>query len=486
MWRGRRGDSGPFLLASLRHHVANVHRHQQTQRRGGRCVHTTLDDPGVTERCEAALATGAEPELIFDRVWAETILAGAAAELRREYAEAGKQALYDAVRGWLVVEARPGEYASVASRLGMTDGALAVTVHRLRQRFRQIVRSQVAHTVESPGEIEDELRHLLRVWWSGNRARIPVLEETSVTGSEFTCPGCGQPLAASAAIEGFCARCVAESAFGDLLLAPESGATPELENAGWSSGLVRLGPYVLEEELGRGGMGVVYRARHRQLGRAVALKVLRLGPLSSSDEQARFRREASAAAALRHPNVVTVYEVGEADGHAYLAMELVEGPSLAELTRSGPLLPERAARYARAVADALGAAHAAGILHRDLKPANVLVDGEDQPKVADFGLAKSMAAVTDPDQAGLEALGEPRGSSAAAGLTRAGQILGSPGYMPPEQADPGRGVPTFVSDVYSLGALLFHLLTGRPPFAGPTLTATLRQVLNDEPARLGV
>lgn len=158
-----KGRFRSFLLASLRHHVANVRRHQQSQRRGGRCVHTTLDDPGITERCEAALATEAEPELTYDRLWAETVLAEAAAELRREYAEAGKWALYDAVRGWLVVEARPGEYASVAPRLGMTDGALAVTVHRLRQRFRQIVRSQVAHTVQSPEEIEDELRHLLQV-----------------------------------------------------------------------------------------------------------------------------------------------------------------------------------------------------------------------------------------------------------------------------------------------------------------------------------
>lgn len=281
-------------------------------------------------------------------------------------------------------------------------------------------------------------------------------------------------------IEGFCARCVAETAFGGGLF-PDLGPDVDRESPvagasdGKGRGLPGIGPYALEEELGRGGMGVVYRARHGQLGREVALKVLRLGPLSTTEERARFRREATAAAAFRHPHVVTIYEVGEADGHAFLAMELVPGPSLAELTRRGPLAPELAARYTQGVASALVAAHAAGLLHRDLKPANVLVDEAGQAKVADFGLAKTLQGAKTTGDASRE--DEPE-----FGITRTGQVLGSPGYMPPEQADPARGVLSFASDLYSLGALLFHLLTGRPPFAGPSLTATLRQVLEDQPA----
>lgn len=158
-----KGRFRSFLLAALRHHMANRNRHQQTQRRGGAHVHASLDEPGVMERCDAVLATGAEPELVFDRVWAETLLAHAAAEVRREYREAGKADLYEVIRGWLAVEPKPGDYAAAAPCLGTSEGALAVAVHRLRQRFRQAVRSQVAHTVQSPQDIDEEMRYLRRV-----------------------------------------------------------------------------------------------------------------------------------------------------------------------------------------------------------------------------------------------------------------------------------------------------------------------------------
>jgi len=247
------------------------------------------------------------------------------------------------------------------------------------------------------------------------------------------------------------------------------GSDGEGDGGGWDEDAdegVRLGPYRIVEELGRGGMGVVYRARHESLGREVALKVLQMGPFASAEVRGRFRREAMTVAALRHPNLVTLYEVGEADGHAFLAMELVEGRSLAEWVRDGPMAPERAARYLAAVAGAVEEAHAHGILHRDLKPGNVMIDARDVPKVTDFGLAKRFE--------------EARGAGPGEG-TWEGQVLGSPGYLPPEQADPARGGLGYASDVYALGALLYHLLTGRAPFAASTVTATIAQVLREEP-----
>ncbi len=158
-----KGRFRSFLLAALRHHVANVHRHERTQRRGGSFPHVALDHPGVLDRCEAALATGCAPELVFDRVWAETVLAQAASRLREEYAASGRDCLYEGIRRWLAVEAAPGEYASAAPGLAISEGALAVAVHRLRQRYRHLARAQVAETVRAPGDIDEELQHLLRV-----------------------------------------------------------------------------------------------------------------------------------------------------------------------------------------------------------------------------------------------------------------------------------------------------------------------------------
>jgi WD40 repeat protein len=206
-------------------------------------------------------------------------------------------------------------------------------------------------------------------------------------------------------------------------------------------------------------MGVVYRARQAGLGREVALKVLAAGPYADAVDVASFRAEAAATAALHHPGIVTVFEVGEADGHPYFSMELVQGTTLACLTVGGPLQPRRAARYVKSVAEAVGAAHARGILHRDLKPGNVLINLADEARVTDFGLAREL------------------------GCESTQHIAGSPGYMPPEQADPLRGGIGVASDVYGLGALLYHLLTARPPFNDSTVTATLTQVLTKEPAR---
>ena len=229
----------------------------------------------------------------------------------------------------------------------------------------------------------------------------------------------------------------------------------------------RFGNYELLAEIGRGGMGVVYRARQCTADRIVALKVIRRDRLEAlpRDSQTsaldRFRHEAQAAARLEHENIVTVYEVGEIGGEQFFSMRYVEGESLAELLRNGPMEGRRAAGYLEPVARAVHQAHVHGILHRDLKPQNILVDAKTgRALVADFGLAKL--------------------SEGAEELTRAGEVMGTPPYMSPEQARDSAKV-TAMTDVYALGATLYHLVTGRPPFQAATPVETLRQVMDEEP-----
>jgi serine/threonine protein kinase len=232
----------------------------------------------------------------------------------------------------------------------------------------------------------------------------------------------------------------------------------------------RLGDYELIERIGQGGMGVVYKARQLSLDRYVAVKLLSLNALDNPEAVHRFRTEAVTAASLQHPNIVAVHEVGAAEGQHYLVMDYVPGPTLAEMTISGPLPVKQAADYVRVIAEAVHFAHERGILHRDLKPSNVLIDANDQPRVTDFGLAKRLT--------------ESQLSSVNAQVTLSGQVLGSPAFMPPEQASGQRGRVGRRSDLYALGGILYQLLTGRPPFAGEDLNDTLRQVLNDEPLGL--
>jgi len=222
-----------------------------------------------------------------------------------------------------------------------------------------------------------------------------------------------------------------------------------------------FGEYELIEEVARGGMGVIYRARQKSLDRIVAVKMLLFGPHASPEYVKRFRAEASTAASLQHPNIVAIHEVGVQQGEHYLVMDLVDGPNLAKFVKDQPLSARRAAGYLKTVAEAIHYAHQRGILHRDLKPSNVLIDSNDEPRVTDFGLARRL----DGDSS----------------LTLTGQVLGSPSYMPPEQGAPSRHKVSRRTDVYSLGAMLYHLLTGRPPFVGETVSETLDQVFRREP-----
>jgi tetratricopeptide (TPR) repeat protein len=226
--------------------------------------------------------------------------------------------------------------------------------------------------------------------------------------------------------------------------------------------LPRIPGYEVEGELGCGGVGVVYRAHHLRLGRTVALKMLLAGPYARPEERERFLREAQALAALSHPNIVQVHEVAELDGLPHFTMEYVEGGSLAQKLAGTPLPPREAAGLSATLAGAVEAAHRSGIVHRDLKPANVLLAADGTPKITDFGLARRLEA--------------------GAGLTQTGFPMGTPSYMAPEQA---RGETRAIGpgvDVYALGAILYELLTGRPPFRAETPTETVHQVIYQEPA----
>lgn len=222
-----------------------------------------------------------------------------------------------------------------------------------------------------------------------------------------------------------------------------------------------FGEYELLAEIARGGMGVVYKARQTRLNRTVAIKMILAGELANEGDVRRFRAEAEAAAALDHPGIVPIYESGEISGQHFFSMGFVDGHSLAAALAAGPLTPRRAAELMAQVADAVAYAHAQGVIHRDLKPGNILLDKDGRPRVTDFGLAKRVA-----------------GDS---GLTHTGQALGTPSFMPPEQASGKLDAIGPASDVYALGAVLYALVTGRPPFQAASPLDTLIQVLEQEP-----
>lgn len=238
--------------------------------------------------------------------------------------------------------------------------------------------------------------------------------------------------------------------------------SPSARRAGESIHLpCQWGDYELLAELGRGGMGVVYHARQGRLNRDVAVKMILGGQLASFTDKQRFQGEAEAAARLHHPNIVPVYEVGEHDGRSFFTMKYIAGETLQDRIARGPLAPREAARILADVAQAIQFAHEKGVLHRDLKPSNIIIDGEGRPHVTDFGLAKQI------DQ--------------TLGLTRTGAVLGTPAYMPPEQAAGSRGQIGVASDVYSIGAMLYATLTGQPPFKAATHVDTVLQVLEQDP-----
>jgi hypothetical protein len=284
----------------------------------------------------------------------------------------------------------------------------------------------------------------------------PLLGALHEQVSRAATPGPGEAPPATEPRESAFVRAADES--GKEIWEPPPGG---LRQAGSPGDRVSIAGYEVLGELGRGGMGVVYRAFHARLKRVIALKVLLTGAHAGAEQLARFRAEAEAVARLQHPHIVNIFEVGEHDGLPYLALGYVEGGSLAQRLNGVPLPVPRAAQLTLQLAAAVEHAHERGVIHRDLKPANVLLTSDGTPKITDFGLAKQLDAAT--------------------GHTMSGAVLGTPSYMAPEQAG-GKGKQVGpAADVYSLGAILYELLTGRPPFQAETTFDTLFQVITQEP-----
>ena len=290
------------------------------------------------------------------------------------------------------------------------------------------------------------------------------------------CRKCGAKIFSDAP-EGLCAKCVLKTA---LMMPPEApvaarddggpaanveanaAAAPHSKKAARAVELLgELGDYQLLEEIGRGGQGVVFRARQKSLNRTVALKVISLGQWASKAHLKRFRLEAEAAAHLEHPGIVPIHEVGERDGQCYFSMKFVEGGQLDDVVRRAPMSIRQGAELIAKVARTVHYAHEHGILHRDIKPGNILLDAKGEPHLTDFGLARLVESESS--------------------VTHTLEVLGTPSYMAPEQAVGNNAAISSVTDVYGLGAVLYQLLTGQPPFAGGTTYETIKLLLDTEP-----
>ena len=297
--------------------------------------------------------------------------------------------------------------------------------------------------------------------------------------ANIVCGKCGAEIPSDAR-QGACPACLLETgldlladeplAGGDLSAvalakADETGRPASSRQVGTTARRAKMlgdfGDYELLEEIGRGGQGVVYRARQKSLKRTVALKVIGLGQWATEAHLKRFRLEAEAAARLDHPCIVPIHEVGERDGHCYFSMNFVEGGQLDEVVRQTPMSIRRAAELVAKVARTVHYAHEHGILHRDIKPGNILLDQKGEPHLTDFGLARLVETEST--------------------VTRTKEVLGTPSYMAPEQAVGETKKLTSATDVYGLGAVLYQLLTGHPPFAGGTTYETIRLLLDTEP-----
>src|SRR5262245_46340398 len=285
------------------------------------------------------------------------------------------------------------------------------------------------------------------------------------------CENCGDKIFEDAP-RGLCPACVLETGLGPLMDEPVAG----VENSGSGDVLKDFGDYELLEEIGRGGQGVVYRARQKGLNRTIALKVIGLGQWATQAHLKRFRREAEAAANMDHPCIVPIYDVGEREGSCYFSMKFIDGGQLDEVTKRTPISIRNAAELIAKLARTVHYAHEHGILHRDIKPGNILLDAKGEPHLTDFGLARLLETKSPARRAS--------DSDAGGTVTHTMDVLGTPSYMAPEQASGHNEQLTSGTDVYGLGAVFYQLLTGHPPFAGRTTYETIQLLLDTEPRQL--
>src|SRR5256886_14674655 len=276
-----------------------------------------------------------------------------------------------------------------------------------------------------------------------------------ITIAKKFCRRCGAAIPPNSPQQS-CGACLLESGLGPV--EPEREVNVDFES---SPMLMDFGDYELLEQIGRGGQGVVFRARQKSLNRIVALKVIGLGHWATEAHLKRFRLEAKAAARLEHPGIVPIHEVGEREGQCYFSMKFVEGGQLDEVGRCAPMSIRQAAELIAKVARTVHYAHEHGILHRDIKPGNILLDAKGEPHLTDFGLARLVESESS--------------------VTHTLEVLGTPSYMAPEQAVGNNAAISSVPHLYGLGAVLYQLLTGHPPFAGGTTYETIKLLLDTEP-----
>ncbi|MBV8968980.1 MAG: sigma-70 family RNA polymerase sigma factor, partial [Verrucomicrobia bacterium] len=449
-----KGKFRSFLLASLRNYLADELNRAHYLKRGGNEEFVHLDTEDAEERYRLEPVEFLKAEKIFDARWAMTVLGEAMNQLRQEYATEGKASTFETLKVFLdpINSIAPPSYEEVAHQLQVSMGEVKTLIHRLRKQYTALLREEVGRTVCDPAEIDEEI-HALCEALVASKGRLGSMKMED----RRTCSICGTEFSANME---FCPVCVLRRGLDE----PHESDESSLEKAS-----VESSPALLEHrfehyelvkgedgkpvELGRGAMGVTYKAFDVDLRRPVTLKVISERYLGDESARLRFLREARAAASVRHTNVASVFHLGRTGGNYFYAMEFVDGETLENLIkRSGRLDVKLALEITTQVAAGLAAVHEQNLVHRDIKPTNIMVRLKEEPgvtaKIIDLGLAKTL------DE-----------SASEAGISSPGTFVGTPEFASPEQF---AGVPVDIrSDLYSLGVTLWVMVTGQTPFRGP-------------------
>jgi DNA-directed RNA polymerase specialized sigma24 family protein/tRNA A-37 threonylcarbamoyl transferase component Bud32 len=476
-----RGRFRSLLLKALQNFLNDVNERHRAKKRGREALSFVSWDDWMAEApSRFSLPSQAieswPPERLFDVRWAATVVEKSLRRLREECEARGRRRVFDSLSSSLSIERSDISYEELGKTLGVSSTVVKRLVFRLRQRYAALLREEVSATVAASENVDEELRYLCATLaahedeiaqiqsglpiGAGSTSNIRGIPD-SVLQIDRTCPRCG---VTARVVDGKCLSCLLPIGLERQATEAKSfGAV--LEETGIRDIPWRFGNYQVLEEIGRGSMGVIYRARQRHSKRIVALKRILSDLAVSSGTLERFRRETEAAAALDHPNIVPIYEIGEVDGLPFFTMKHATGGTLQSAARASLRNdPQHCVRLVVKIAHAIAYAHREGILHRDLKPGNILLDSRGEPMVSDFGLAQRLDASSDTPRAAI--------------------IFGTPGFIAPEQASGDREQLTPAADIYSLGAILFDLLAGRPPFVGADALAVIRGAANEPAPRL--